>query len=121
MRRQFGLAAAGAVLLGSAPPVPEYDELFDWPDALIEVPADPNDLGAFIADLERQTERLRIAGLTNAVESLRRHDWVYRWEEMMRVLDLPVPPGAAERKTRLADLADAGAAMLSGPRLSAVG
>jgi acyl carrier protein phosphodiesterase len=42
----------------------------------------------------------------NVAQSLRRHDWAYRWEEMLRVLDLPVPSGVAERKARLAALAD---------------
>ena len=118
--RVFEGASAGAVLLGSKPPLTEYDALFDWPDALIDVPRDPADLGGFMADLGQQTERVRRAGVTNAVECLRRHDWVYRWEEMLRVLDLPVPPGAAERKAQLAAIAAAGEAKI-GPKLSSVG
>ncbi len=118
--RVFEGAAAGAVLLGSKPPLAEYDDLFDWPDALIEVPPDPADLKEFMSELERQTERIRHAGMTNALECLRRHDWVYRWEEMLRVLELPVPPGAAERKAQLAALANAGEGKI-GPSLAAVG
>ena len=104
--RVFEGAAAGAVLIGTAPTVPEYAGLFDWEDALIEMPMDPVDVPAFYAELQAQPKRLRRAGALNAARSLRRHDWAYRWEEMLRRLDLPVPPAVGERKAALAALAD---------------
>ncbi len=103
--RVFEGAAAGAVMIGTAPTVPEYAGLFDWEDALIEMPLDPVDVSAFYAELQANPDRLRRASILNAAQSLRRHDWVYRWEEMLRQLDLPAPPAVTERKARLAALA----------------
>jgi hypothetical protein len=104
--RVFEAAAGGAVMIGSAPRVPEFDALFPWPDAHIELPLHPVDMATFYGELQRQPERLRRAGNLNAVQSLRRHDWAYRWEEILRMLDLPIPPGVAERKAKLSALAD---------------
>ncbi len=104
--RVFEGAAAGAVMIGTAPTVPEFQTLFDWPDAIIEIPLDPVDMPAFYAEIEAQPQRIRRAGILNAARSLRKHDWAYRFEEMLRRLDLPVPAQVAERKARLADLAD---------------
>ncbi len=104
--RVFEGAAAGAVMIGTAPTVPDYAPLFDWPDALIEMPMDPVDMEAFYAELQANPERLRRAGILNAAQSLRRHDWAYRWEEMLRRLDLPASPALAERKAHLAALAN---------------
>lgn len=103
--RVFEGAAAGAVMIGTAPTVPDFAPLFDWPDALIEMPTEPVDVEAFYAELQASPERLRRASVLNASQSLRRHDWAYRWEEMLRRLDLPAPPAVAERKARLAALA----------------
>ncbi len=113
--RVFEGAAAGAVMIGTAPTVPDYAPLFDWPDALIEMPMNPVDMEEFYAELQADPERLRRAGIRNAAESLRRHDWAYRWEEMLQRLDLPAPPGLETRKARLGRLATlADADMLSG-------
>jgi hypothetical protein len=110
--RVFEAAAAGAVMLGTAPRVPEFDALFPWPGAHIEIPMDPLNMEDLYGELQREPERIRRAGILNAAQSLRRHDWVYRWEEILRVLDLPIPPGVTERKAKLSALADAAEADL---------
>lgn len=118
--RAFEAAAGGAVMLGTAPRVPEFDALFDWPDAHIELPMEPADVASVYAELARQPERVRRAGTLSAAQSLRRHDWVHRWEIILQTLDLPVPAAVAERKARLALLADQAEAEL-GPSLVRTG
>ncbi|WP_246045365.1 glycosyltransferase [Rubellimicrobium roseum] len=104
--RVFEGTAAGSILIGSAPRVPEFERLFDWPDALIEIPMNPVDMAGFYAELQAQPERLRRASIINAAQALRRHDWSYRLEDILRAVDLPVPAGVQERKLKLAGLAD---------------
>jgi hypothetical protein len=104
--RVFEGAAAGAVLFGTAPRMPEFDALFDWPDAFWEIPMDPVDMHAAYEEVHRRPERLRRASILNASQSLRRHDWAYRLEAMLTTLDLPLPSQLRERKARLAALAD---------------
>lgn len=103
--RVFEGTAGGAVLIGEAPDLPEYRELFDWPDALIKIPDEPLDMEAFYAELMEQPERIRRAGIVNSAQALRRHDWAYRWESILQTLGLPVPAGVGQRKQQLVDLA----------------
>ncbi|HWT23019.1 MAG TPA: glycosyltransferase, partial [Solirubrobacteraceae bacterium] len=87
--RYFEATAGGAVLLGSAPATPEWDACFDWEDAVIEIPYEAHDLREIVADLDAQPERLERARMRNMVGALRRHDWVYRWAQVLDDLDLP--------------------------------
>lgn len=105
--RYFEGAAGGAVMLGSPVDTPEFRRFFDWEDALIEIPADPEDMGAILADLNAQPERLRRASITNAVQSLRRHDWAYRWDEILKTLGLGRSSLLQERLHTLEALAGA--------------
>ena len=41
------------------------------------------------------------------VNSLRKHDWVYRWEQVLTELGLPTTDGMEERKIYLQQLAQA--------------
>lgn len=103
--RYFEGAAGGAVMLGSPVDTPEFRDCFDWEDALIEIPACPEDMGAILANLNSQPERLRRASVTNAVQSLRRHDWAYRWDEVLKTLGLDRSSLLQERLHKLEDLA----------------
>ena len=104
--RIFEGAAGGAVMLGNAPQCPEYLEYFDWPDALIEIPVEPQSIADIIADLERDPQRLARARFMNATQSLRRHDWIHRWEEILTTLGYEIPAGVEQRKATLKGLAD---------------
>ena len=104
--RYFEGAAGGAVLIGSAPPCPEYKDHFDWTDALIEIPSDPRDMGLILADLNGQPERLAQAGLSNATQCLRRHDWGHRWAQILDRLGLDAPSELDSRLARMRSLAD---------------
>lgn len=103
--RVFEGTASGAVLFGSAPRTDEWHRLFDWDDALVEIPLDPVDVAAAYEEVDAQPERFRRAGVRNAAGALRKHDWAYRLETMLETLDLPVPPAMSDRKSRLAALA----------------
>ena len=87
--RYFEGAAGGAVLLGSRQRCPEFDEYFDWPDAVIELPPDTADVAAFLAELDAQPARIEAIRRNNMVQSLRRHDWAHRWARVLETLNLP--------------------------------
>lgn len=97
--RVFEGTAGGAVMLGTAPRSPEFRELFDWPDAIFEIPADEYDVGTVYAGLD--PERVEQAGRRAAVESLRRHDWAHRWRSILAQLGLPEDAALHERLDRL--------------------
>ncbi|NIJ78677.1 hypothetical protein FHT08_003818 [Xanthomonas campestris] len=103
--RYFEGAAGGAVILGSAQACPEFAQHFDWEDAVIELPADGEEVGLFLRDLEQQPDRLERARLHNTVQCLRRHDWAHRWAQILQTLQLPRPPLMAERFAMLDNLA----------------
>jgi hypothetical protein len=53
---------------------PAFEKNFDWSDAVIEIPFDCSNIADLDAQLDHQ-ERIRT---NNIVNSLLRHDWVYR-------------------------------------------
>lgn len=103
--RYFEGAAGGAVLIGSRPQAPEFSEHFDWDDAVIELPTDTQDLARYFRELAAQGERLQIARMTAAVESLRRHDWAHRWSAILRDLGLEETEAHRHRKRRMDEIA----------------
>ena len=108
--RLFEGAAGGAVMLGTAPQCPEFWKHFDWPDAVIELSLDACDIAGVIDDLEAQPQRLERARRTNATQSLLRHDWVYRWEQILATVGVDALPQLYNRKARLAEIAASAAA-----------
>jgi hypothetical protein len=104
--RLFEGTAGGSIVLGTPPRAPEFYELFDWPDAVVEIPLDPQDMRAIYRDLEAQPERMNRARFMNATQSLRKHDWVYRWDHILKTLGFDSPPGVLERKSTLKFIAD---------------
>ena len=104
--RYFEGAAAGTVMLGSRTDAPEFAANFGWDDAVIDLPYATTDLRGFIADLERDPARLARARTANAVHSLRRHDWVYRWAQVLDAVGLPHTPAMAARVAQLHAIAD---------------
>ncbi len=107
--RYFEGAAGGAVVLGSKPDCPEFLDYFDWPDAVIEIPAAPEDMREILRDLDAQPERLARVSKLNAINSLRRHDWVHRWLDVLRTMNMEISPRSLlriEELNRVADAAD---------------
>jgi hypothetical protein len=107
--RFFEGAAGGAVMIGDPPNQDSFREHFDWPDALVYLPYGSPDIADLIADLDRQPDRLDAIRRDNRVNAIRRHDWAYRWRDVLRTVGLPVPPALMERETVLENLASTSA------------
>jgi Glycosyl transferases group 1 len=93
--RYFEGAAGGTVMIGSRPEVPEFAELFDWPDAVLDVPEDPGEVAAFLDALYADPNRLRDICWRNRRGALLKHDWAHRWAAVLDALGLA--PTAAHR------------------------
>ena len=104
--RFFEGAAGGAVMLGTPPNGPVFEECFDWPDVVIRTTADGGGIAALIADLDKQPDRLNRVRRDNVENSLRRHDWIYRWRRMLEIVGMPISSAVLKRERSLASLAD---------------
>ncbi len=98
--RFFEGAAAGAVMLGTYPKIEPFEQNFDWIDAVIEVDAEA--LLGTIENLDSDPARLDAIRRDNVKNSLMRHDWVYRWERVLKAADLPTSGAMEARKAELA-------------------
>ena len=103
--RYYEGAAAGAVMTGVAADCEAYRELFDWQDVVIEVHPDGSDIISILRELSSNPERTAAIGRRNAREALTRHDWVYRWKEMLRIVGIAPSERMTERELRLKTLA----------------
>lgn len=113
--RFFEGAAGGAILIGDAPEHGPFLSYFDWPDAMCRLPYDSPDVCNLIDSLEAQPERVEAARRENLVNTLRRHDWLYRWQLVLDTLALAPGPAATARRAELERRASAiGAAGPSG-------
>ncbi len=104
--RYYEGAAAGTVMIGDKPDCDAYRELFGWPEAVIPIQADGSDTMAVLHELRSNPERMTAISARNTKESLLRHDWVHRWNEMFRIAGIEPSPRKAAREQRLKDLAD---------------
>lgn len=104
--RFFEGAAGGAVMLGQAPASADFERLFDWPDAVIDVPFDAPDVADLIAELDADPERLARIRTANVVNTLHRHDWLYRYEDMLAAVGLQPTAEMGQRRHRLLARAD---------------
>lgn len=77
-QRWFEALAAGCLIVGKAPSAFETSYLFDWENALIELPTNASDVREFILDLLEDEERLRTTSVINYAQCLSRHDWRHR-------------------------------------------
>jgi hypothetical protein len=94
------------VLVGQAPDCEAFRRHFDWPHAVIEIQPDGSDVAEVISRLSAEPERLREISCRNAEESLRRHDWVYRWKEILSIAGRKPTPAMEAREKQLAELAE---------------
>ena len=114
--RYFEATAGGAVLLGSEPRTPDFAACFGWPDAVIPLPYDSQDVAEVLHDLDEQPERLARARAAGVRAALLRHDWAYRWETILRDNGLPPAAGLSQRKADLQEAAAQEADRLPDPR-----
>lgn len=103
--RYFEGAAAGAIMIGEIPNNGKFEQLFDWPDAIVHLPYDSDRIPALISELEGQPDRQETIRRTNVAQSLLRHDWAYRWEAILNTLGVARLPQLSERVERLRNLA----------------
>jgi Glycosyl transferases group 1 len=103
--RYFEGAAAGAVLIGVAPRNASFDDAFDWQDSVIPLPFDSGDIADVIAELDADPSHLEWISKTNVVNSLRRHDHVYRWGQILSIAGLKETKAMEYRRRELAELA----------------
>ena len=103
--RFFEGAASGTVMIGEFRPNQAFREHFDWPDAVINLPYDTSNIADILADLDAQPERLKEVRKNNVVQSLLRHDWVYRWRAILNMVGLEPRPALLAREKRLKKLA----------------
>jgi hypothetical protein len=103
--RYFEGAASGCILLGERPRNGEFEKLFDWPDAMTDLPYDSPDVAAIVRELDKDPARQESARCRNMQQALLRHDWVYRWEAILKAVGMEALPQSKARKQRLQDLA----------------
>lgn len=103
--RYFEGAAAGGILLGQSPDCDSFREMFNWPDAVTEVQLDGSDVVEVLSKLAAQPETLDRISRRNASEVLRRHDWVYRWKQILAIAGLEPTPAMKAREARLQEQA----------------
>src|SRR5436190_3767071 len=104
--RFFEGAAAGTVMIGQAPDCDVFRQLFNWRDAVIEIDPDSSEVADVLDELAGQPERLREISRRNAAEALLRHDWSYRWKQILAIAGLKPMPQLELREKRLKELAD---------------
>jgi hypothetical protein len=95
-------AAAGTVMFGTPPTSLDYPGLFDWEDVIIPAPVGDFDYLGFLRSLEGQTERMSSIRRRNVYMSLLKHDLAYRFEEILKDLQIDPHEKLKERKRRLA-------------------
>jgi len=102
--RFFEGAGAGTVMIGEAPENEVFHKNFDWSDAVIHVPYGAENIGEILAELDSQPKRLDAARKNNVLQSLLRHDWVYRWRDILNIAGLEPKPALLARENRLKEL-----------------
>lgn len=99
--RYFEGAAAGAILVGEPPDCDVFRSDFDWPDAVIPFPFGSAGIVKLLESLDAEPDRMRAARLANMTQMLRRHDWLYRWNEVLETLDMRPASNAMQRAAAL--------------------
>ena len=92
-------------MLGVPPECESFTRNFDWEDAVIQVAYDAPNIVEILAELDSQPDRLQKIRTNNVVNSLLKHDWVYRWETILATVGLDSTPAMAARKANLQNLA----------------
>lgn len=103
--RYFDGAASGCIMIGEVPNNEVYGSLFNWPDAVISLPFGSDQIDTIINDLDKQPDREETMRRNNITQSLRLHDWAYRWEAILKIGGLVPLPNLLKRKEQLEKLA----------------
>lgn len=104
--RYYEGAAAGTVMIGQPPNCEAFRETFPWADPVIPIQPDGSDVLRVMSSLDAEPERVSAISRRNAAGALLRHDWVYRWKEILRVAGMEPSPQMVARERRLEELAE---------------
>jgi len=104
--RYFEGAASGTIMIGERPTNEVFEKLFDWPEAVIQLPYDSGRIDRIIKDLDGDPTRQDSIRRANVIHILKHHDWVYRWETVLNAVGLEPMQGLLQRKERLWKLAE---------------
>lgn len=103
--RFFEGAAAGTVMIGLPPAGEAFPRYFDWEEPIVKVDLSGTDVVKAIAELDTQPERLERISRRNIANCLLKHDWSYRWRDMLATFDLKPSTATIERQKYLHQLA----------------
>jgi Glycosyl transferases group 1 len=104
--RYFEAAAPGTIMIGMRPfNNKEFDRIFNWQDAVIEVPFSSEEIISVIRELDKEPERQMKIRQLNITQCLLNHDWVYRWEAVLSLVGMQPLPMLQSRKRALRNLA----------------
>jgi hypothetical protein len=104
--RYYEGSAAGAIMLGQVPDCESFNRMFDWPDAVVKIRPDGSDVADVLGSLAAQPKRVLEISRRNGVEALLRHDWVYRWKQILNIVGLKPAPELEIRENRLKQMAE---------------
>ena len=103
--RYFEGVASGSILIGMPPMGKMFPRYFDWEDAVVKVDLYEHDVLEVIQDLNANPDRLESIRRRNVINALLKHDWVYRWREVLATFDLEPSQAVIEREKQLQQLA----------------
>ncbi len=104
--RFFEGAAAGAVLIGQPAASKVFRDIFDWEDAVISLPEEEHELTALFDELESDTKRVDRIRRTNMRHCFLKHDWLYRWQEILDIAGMQPLPQFEKRRQELVQCAE---------------
>lgn len=103
--RYFEGAAAGAIMIGERPRNEEFNKMFDWTDAVLDLPYGSGDIEQIIDGVEADPRWEETMRRKNVEHALLRYDWAYRWEAVLNAGGLRPLKGLLDRKNQLECLA----------------
>lgn len=103
--RYFEGVASGSVLIGMPPMGEMFPRYFDWDDAVVKVDLYEQDVLEVIQDLNANPDRVKAIRYRNVANALLKHDWVYRWREVLAAFDLQPSSAVIAREKQLQQLA----------------
>ncbi len=95
---------SGCIVAGRRPVSRMADEMLFWPDATLELSADPAAAADQLVDLLSRNVELEQQRRNNIFHSLSFHDWRYRIADLCALLNLPVPAALSKDVARLQGL-----------------
>jgi hypothetical protein len=97
---------SGCTVFGTRPRGGGTEELMDWPEATIELPADAKDAIELVEATLSDGKGMALRRYRNVLEAVRRHDTRYRVAQILGHLDLPLSAPLVTGLEQLDELAE---------------